>query len=181
MRFRYVSVTLLLALGINSSASAMSNKNWATVSDITNGVLIVGALGLPAYRSDWEGFQQGAYSLGAAEGMAMLGKATVHEERPDHSDNKSFPSSHTALSFASATTYYRRYDDIETAIPAFLLATLTGIARVEAKKHHWYDAVAGAAIGTGSGWFFTDAFNKTVQLVPWVEGGGGGLVAVVKW
>jgi len=181
MKSRNLLVVFLLTLGINTSASAMSNKNWSTVSDITNGVLMAGALGLPAYRGDWEGFQQGAYSLGAAEGMAMLGKATVHEERPDHSDNNSFPSSHTALSFASATTLYRRYDDIEMAIPAFVLATVTGIARVEAKKHHWYDAVAGAAIGTGSGWFFTDAFNKTVQLVPWIEGGGGGLVAVMKW
>jgi hypothetical protein len=41
--------------------------------------------------------------------------------------------------------------------------------------------VAGAAIGGVSGWFFTDAFNDKVQLVPWVDSKGGGVVVSMRW
>ena len=180
MTFRHPFLLFFLVLGGISPAGAMSNKNWETVSDVGVYSTLAFALGLPAYRSDWEGFKQAAYSAGAAEGVAQLGKAIVHEERPDKSDANSFPSGHTSVAFASATTLYRRYG-WETALPAYALAALTAVGRVEAKKHYWHDVAAGAAIGTTSGWLLTDAFNKTVQLVPWVEGGGGGLVAVVKW
>ena len=42
----------------------------------------------------------------ASMGVAFVGKtalkAVVNEERPDHSDNKSFPSGHAAVAFAAA-------------------------------------------------------------------------------
>ncbi|MBP7080740.1 MAG: phosphatase PAP2 family protein [Rhodocyclaceae bacterium] len=180
MSSRFLSGVFLAVFGLSSTASAMSNKNWETVSDVGVYSTLAMALGLPAYRGDWEGFKQAAYSAGAAEGVAQVGKAIVHEERPDKSDSNSFPSGHTSVAFASATTIYRRYG-WDTALPAYALAALTAVGRVEAKKHYWHDVAAGAVIGTTSGWLLTDAFNKTVQLMPWVEGGGGGLVAVVKW
>ena len=41
-------------------------------------------------------------SMGVAFGGKTALKAIVNEERPDHSDNKSFPSGHAAVAFAAA-------------------------------------------------------------------------------
>ncbi|MCP5128077.1 MAG: phosphatase PAP2 family protein [Pseudomonadales bacterium] len=163
-----------------SGTRADSEDTWKDISDVGVYSLIGTALILPATRKDWEGLRQATYSIGSATGAALLGKALVDEERPNNKDNDSFPSGHTANAFASATTLYRRYG-WQTGIPAYAVATLTGVARERAREHHWYDVVAGAAIGGLSGWFFTDAFNEKVQLVPWVEGDSGGVTVSVRW
>ena len=41
-------------------------------------------------------------SMGVAFVSKTALKAVVNEERPDHSDNKSFPSGHAAIAFAAA-------------------------------------------------------------------------------
>ncbi len=45
----------------------------------------------------------------ASMGVAFVGKtalkAVVNEERPDHSDNKSFPSGHAAIALAATRNY----------------------------------------------------------------------------
>lgn len=173
---------LLLAftLSLSSGANAVSNNTWADISDVGVFTLAGTALIVPIARDDWEGTRQAAYSLGTAEGIALLGKATIHEQRPDQSDNNSFPSGHSAVAFASATTLYKRYG-WEVGLPAYGLATLTASSRVAARKHHWYDAVAGAAIGGASGWFFTDAYNNKVQLIPWADSKGAGIEATIAW
>ncbi len=180
MKSHFLLVTFLLSLLTSPAANAVSNNTWADISDVGVIALAGSALVLPVARDDWEGARQAAYSLGTAEGIALLGKATIHEERPDHSDNNSFPSGHSAVAFASATTMYKRYG-WEVGMPAYALATLTASARVAARKHHWYDALAGAVIGSSSGWFFTDAFNNKVQIIPWADSKGAGIEASVAW
>ena len=44
-------------------------------------------------------------SMGVAFGGKTALKAFINEERPDHSDNKSFPSGHAAIAFAAARNY----------------------------------------------------------------------------
>ncbi len=180
MKSHFLMATLSLSLIASPAVNAASHKTWANISDVTAITLASTALVLPVVKDDWEGAREAAYSLGTAEGISLLGKAVVHEERPDHSDNNSFPSGHSAIAFASATTMYKRYG-WEVGMPAYALATLTASARVAAKKHHWYDAAAGAAMGSASGWFFTDAFNNKVQLVPWADSKGAGIEATVAW
>jgi membrane-associated phospholipid phosphatase len=180
MKSRRLLVMFLLALGLNPPAGAVTDSQWQTISDVGAGVLVGSALATPAIRDDWQGFRQAGYSIGLAGGLATLGKAVVHEQRPDQSGNDSFPSGHTAVAFASATTLYRRYG-WEFGVPAYALATLTGAARVAGQKHYWYDVVAGAVIGGGSGWLFTDAFDDSVQLVPWADSKKIGVLVVVTW
>jgi membrane-associated phospholipid phosphatase len=180
MKSRFLMATLSLSLIASPAVNAASHKTWANISDVTAITLAGTAIALPVVKDDWEGAREAAYSLGTAEAVSLLGKAVIHEERPDHSDNNSFPSGHSAIAFASATTMYKRYG-WEVGMPAYALATLTASARVAAKKHHWYDAAAGAAMGSASGWFFTDAFNNKVQLVPWADSKGAGIEATVAW
>lgn len=180
MKKPFASASLVLAMAVSLPAQAVSNSTWNDLSTVGALGLVSVALVTPSVRGDWAGTGQAGLSIGLAGGLATLGKAVIHEQRPDRSDNNSFPSGHTSLAFASATTLYRRYG-WETGLPAYAVATFTGAARVAARKHHWYDVAVGGLIGSGSGWLFTKPFNDKVQLIPWADSKGGGLWVATQW
>ena len=180
MKFRHFTVSVLFALGFCTQSNAVSVKQWGNISDIGAYSLLASGLLIPAFGEDWQGFREAGYSVGTATLITQLGKTVVHKERPDHSDNNSFPSGHTSLAFASATTLYLR-NGWEYGAPAYALAALTGGARVGAKKHFWIDVISGAVIGAGSAWIFTDPKNHKVQLLPWVDHKGGGVLVSMRW
>ena len=99
-------------------------------------------------------------------GVKTVLKKVVHEERPDHSDNKSFPSGHAAMAFAAARSIDKEFrkDCIWIPIAGYAAATAIGVERVVNKHHHWYDVVAGAGIGIGSAeltwWLSNLCFGK---------------------
>ena len=100
-------------------------------------------------------------SVVVAFGVKTALKAMIKEERPDHSDNHSFPSGHTAIAFAAARSIDKEFrkDCIWIPIAGYAAATAVGIQRVASDKHHWYDVVAGAAVGVGSAeltWWLSD-------------------------
>ncbi|MFT7334720.1 MAG: membrane-associated phospholipid phosphatase [Porticoccaceae bacterium] len=80
-------------------------------------------------------------------------KHLVKEERPDQSDNLSFPSGHTAIAFTNAALLFREYKESSFwyASSGFLFATATGIFRVANNRHYSSDVLTGAGIGLASG------------------------------
>ena len=76
-------------------------------------------------------------------------KSIVHEERPDGSSNKSFPSGHTATAFAGAEFLWQEYKDksIWYGIAGYAVATGTGLFRIYNNRHWLTDVAAGAGIG----------------------------------
>jgi membrane-associated phospholipid phosphatase len=76
-------------------------------------------------------------------------KHLVKEERPDGSNNLSFPSGHTATAFSSAHFLFREYKDenIWLAISGYPIAAFTGIYRAFNDKHWIGDIIAGAGFG----------------------------------
>ncbi|GAA5101700.1 phosphatase PAP2 family protein [Chryseobacterium ginsengisoli] len=76
-------------------------------------------------------------------------KHIVKEERPDQSNNLSFPSGHTAIAFASAQFMFREYKDTNflLGISGYSLAIFTGIYRMLNDKHWVGDVVGGAGFG----------------------------------
>lgn len=169
----HLSFAATLALAAATPARA-SNQDWATASDVGVIALTALAIGLPAVHGDGAGALEAAGSEGAA-GLAVAGlKQTFPERRPDGSDNHSFPSGHTAVSFAAAASLYERHGP-GIGIPAFAAASFVGVARVEADKHHWYDCVVGAGIGTAAGLLITDKRRpRSAMVVPWGDTHGGG-------
>ena len=116
----------------------------------------------PVAGHNWPRF---AVNTIASVGVAYIGKtalkAMVKEERPDHSDNKSFPSGHTAMAFAVARSIDKEFrkESIWIPIAGYAAATAVGIERVANDRHHWYDVVAGAAVGYGAAelsWYLSD-------------------------
>ncbi len=162
-----------------AAPAAAHERGWAHASDAGEGILALWALGVPLAEGDGSGALQAAGSMASAEAAAQALKYTVHETRPDGSNRRSFPSGHASLSFAAATSILERRGP-EEGIPALALASFVGLARVEARKHYWYDVLAGAAIGTAGGLLITHPLaDKRVAVVPWGDShGGGALVAV---
>ena len=80
-------------------------------------------------------------------------KYAVGEERPDHSDNFSFPSGHTATAFTNAALLFYEFKDSNLwyASSGFLFATATGALRIANNKHYTSDVLAGAGIGMATG------------------------------
>ncbi|MEA1086342.1 phosphatase PAP2 family protein [Sphingomonas sp. CD22] len=151
-----------------------SDRRWAQASDIGRDVLVAASLGIPAVQSDWQGDLQAAGSMAAAGGATFVMKELIDERRPDGSDDRSFPSGHTSLSFAAAVSLEKRYG-WRAGVPALVVTSFVGLARVQASKHYVHDVLAGAAIGSVSGWLLTSRHDETVRLVPWGGRHGGGL------
>lgn len=110
-------------------------------------------------NQDWQGLKQVGFTAAATVGTLLILKFSVHEMRPDMSNDHSFPSGHAAIMFANAAFLQRRYG-WKFGAPAYALATYTAVGRVLAKKHHWWDVVAGAAIGAGSAYIFTTPWAR---------------------
>ena len=76
-------------------------------------------------------------------------KTIAKEERPDGSNNKSFPSGHTTTAFAAAAFMQHEYKDVSPwyGIAGYAAATATGILRLYNNKHWVGDIAAGAGMG----------------------------------
>jgi hypothetical protein len=73
-------------------------------------------------------------------------KAAIGRERPNESDDDSFPSGHTSNAFALASVASAHYGN-PVGIPAYGLASLIGLSRIRGNAHWLSDVVAGAALG----------------------------------
>jgi len=157
-----------------------SDSGWAQASTIGRDGLMVAALAVPAVHGDLEGIGRAGLALGATR-LATDGlKSTIHEERPDESNDRSFPSGHTSMSFAAAATLHKRYG-WKYGFPAYAVATFVGAARVKADKHFVHDVIAGAALGEAAGWLITTRKDAKVQWLPWGNAHGGGATVAVHF
>jgi membrane-associated phospholipid phosphatase len=99
----------------------------------------VGAQTIASLRAPDSGraFLQQGCETGFVVLVSEVGKWLVHRTRPDGSDNKSWPSEHTAVAGANV-----RWAP-SVAIP---LAAFTGYGRMAANKHHFSDVASGAGL-----------------------------------
>lgn len=163
MATRVYADTYVSADGTQTFTPTTAQSGVATATDAV-------IIGMPAITlagvllsKDWEGLKQGAYTAAVAGGTTLLLKYTVKEERPNFRNLHSFPSGHSAIAFANAAFLQRRYGWAYGA-PAYALATFTAWGRVYSRNHHWWDVVAGAAIGAGSAYIFTTPFARQHDL-----------------
>lgn len=171
---------MIVALLVAAPAQA-SKKGWADATDVGAYGLTAVAIGLPLVKNDMPGTLQAVGSIGAAKLVTYGLKEAFPEWRPDRSDRKSFPSGHTSTAFAAASTLFNR-EGPEVGIPAMVVATFVGVGRVEADKHHWYDVVVGAGIGTAAGFLITrDRKDKVAMLTPWGDTKGGGVSFAMRF
>ncbi|MET3733113.1 phosphatase PAP2 family protein [Moheibacter stercoris] len=124
--------------------------------------------------------------------LVLPTKQFVGEERPDGSNNFSFPSGHTATDFSSAHFMFREYKDRNfwLSISGYPVAAMTGIYRVFNDKHWVGDIVAGAGIGIlsteiaywlfplTSKWFSSKEEREELSVVPFYQSKTVGLTII---
>ena len=155
MRFLFAALALIPLTG--QAASARTSTSLGT--DVAIALPLI-AGGITFAKDDWKGgFQLGVDTV-ATVGLAYGLKHVIHEQRPDHSDNKSMPSDTSALAFAPANYLWDRYG-WEYGLPAYAAATFVAWSRVDAQKHHWYDVTASAALAFGVSKIFTTRYQPS--------------------
>lgn len=161
-------------------ASARDTHGWDDAGSAVRDALVLAALGMPAAQGDWDGTLQAGGSMAAAELSATALKRIFPERRPDGSSRRSFPSGHASISFAAAATLQNRYG-WKVGVPAQLAASFVAVSRVEARKHHWYDVAAGAAVGEAAGFLITSKRDVRIRVLPWGDAHGGGATVAARF
>jgi membrane-associated phospholipid phosphatase len=121
-------------------------------------------------------------SIAAATGISVVGKYAVGRARPEEEQgpwsrvgdgysrsNASFPSGHSAISFAAVTPFAKEYD----APWLYGVAALGSAGRVAGRKHWVSDTVAGSIIGYAVGsWLWQaqrDQSDSRLSINPGVK------------
>jgi undecaprenyl-diphosphatase len=143
--------------------SPVSDRYIALVSDLGEGLgwvaAGVGVAWLGGPRGRRAGIATALASLGTTYVVQRMVKPIFRRRRPFVSrevlvvgirtGDHSFPSGHTASSFAAATSLATFYPNAAPLV--FTLATLVGASRVHLGHHFPSDVMAGALIGIGTG------------------------------
>ena len=151
-------VALVLSIGLVGARAQVFE-----VADSSRSMVGTGrAAEVVVAKHEWPRFAVNTVaSVGVAFASKTALKAMIKAERPDHSDNRSFPSGHTTIAFAAARSLDKEFrnESIWIPIAGYAAATAVGIERIANKHHHWYDVVAGAALGFGAAeltWWASD-------------------------
>jgi membrane-associated phospholipid phosphatase len=99
-------------------------------------------------------------------------KYTINRDRPfvtypditkkSDAGSPSFPSGHTAIAFATATSLSLDYPEWYIIVPLYVWASTVGYSRMHLGVHYPSDVLAGAIIGAGSAWL-THTLNKKLN------------------
>jgi len=157
---QYLSILMCVAMPVCGYA----HDSTETAGDILVVALPAAAYGATFYLDDREGRMQFYKSFAAVLLVTQGLKVTIKEERPDGSDNQSFPSGHASTAFQSASFVRKRYG-WQYGVPAYVVASYIGYSRIDAEKHYLGDVVAGAAIGIVGAELLTTPMG-TVTVTP---------------
>jgi len=152
-----------------------SNETAIEVSDnlktVTTVAMVGSALAVPNGEGAWEWKPERLLlEVGAVQLNNILTsgiKSATGRERPDGSDNRSFPSGHSSQAWTRTTLACRNVDQIPSLSNGWrvtlktsfrVIAAGTSWARVEGGKHYLSDVLFGAALGNFVAIFVHDAF-----------------------
>jgi membrane-associated phospholipid phosphatase len=114
--------------------------------------------------------------------MVQTLKHSIRRDRPDGSNDKSFPSGHAASAFATATVLHRHYG-WKVGLPAYAVGGYVSLARMAWNRHHASDVVMGAGFGIASARTVTMSMAKSrfnVGVQPQVGGASLNFTKVYK-
>jgi len=200
--WHFISWDTGVVLGIGSAAALVGHTwdddladeietnpslNNAMAPGNTYGAFSVQAvIGLGLYTGGWIAKKERLARSGAdimrAQLLSQLYvqaiKYTARRERPDQSNDKSFPSGHSASAFATAGVLRRHYG-WKVGVPATVAAAYVATARVHDNRHYLSDVIFGAAMGIAAERTVTlHAGRYDLALAPIAGARRAGVIAV---
>jgi membrane-associated phospholipid phosphatase len=143
-----------------------THEQWEFILEDTGDVLQITlplAAGLVTIvKKDWQGTKQFAISYATGFIITHSLKRIIRKERPEGRNRfDAFPSGHTTSAFSGASFIQRRYG-WRYGKWAYLLAAIVGVSRMEGPDgwHDIWDVLAGATVGIGSTYIFTQPYQK---------------------
>jgi len=112
-----------------------------------------------------------------SQGYTQVVKITAQRERPDGSDDRSFPSGHAAATFATANVIRRHYG-WRWGTLGYGVAAYVAMARLSHNKHYLSDVVFGAAVGIAGGRTVTASHDRNRTTVTLAPTPGGAAIVV---
>ena len=181
---KHLLIILMFCLSAPLSMTAQTELSNARKGVKTSGDVLLVAMPLTTLtgviiEKDWTGLKQAAFTTATTLGATYLLKYTVKKQRPDGSDNHSFPSAHTSILFANAGFVQRRYG-WKFGAPAYVLATYVGWSRTFGKKHGLVGRCGRGGHRSGKARIFSHALsprNTICRLPPVSDGEHFGLSA----
>ena len=128
--------------------------------DVLQIALPATALCMTYAYEDAEGRNSFYKAFASTSALTLILKKITNKERPDGSDNYSFPSGHTSAAFSGASFIFNRYG-IKYGLPSYLAAAFVGYSRVYAKKHYWEDVIAGASLAILNTYIFSKPLKNS--------------------
>lgn len=138
-----------------------------TLGGLGGGLLVGGVYLTGRLRDNPEWTAAGvdaAISVLIARGLALPIKELVGRARPEEGlgtrhlkplVHDSFPSGHTAQAFAMAAAFSAHLESPWAKAGVYGTASLVAVARLEQRAHFTSDVLAGALLGTATGWAVT--------------------------
>ena len=164
-------ITLFQLNAQDTSETIPQRGTTQKIDDVILFALPAATLGTSIVLEDYKGTWQFTKGLLLTEAITYGLKLSINKQRPDYSNDNSFPSGHTSTVFQSAGFIHRRYG-FTYSIPSYLLAGFTAASRIDSKKHDILDVLAGAAIGLGSNLLFTTPYQQEHMELGLISGEG---------
>lgn len=156
-----IKATLML-LTLSTFTTEATARGLRDIGDSLQVMIPAYALGLAVKEDTDEGVSELWQSVLTTQLATEVLKKATKQKRPDYEEGDkkdSFPSGHSAGAFSGATFIHKRYGLKQAVIP-YTLATVVAYSRVDAKRHHPRDVIAGAGLAGLSTWIFVDSENK---------------------
>ncbi|SMG41564.1 Membrane-associated phospholipid phosphatase [Arenibacter troitsensis] len=155
----HIKTLLLLLITLFGTMLKAQDKTITNLGDVLLFTMPTTALGTSIITGDQKGTWQFTKGFLLNQALTIGLKMAIDKPRPDLSNNSSFPSGHTSITFQSAAFIQKRYG-WKYGAAAYALAGFTGYSRIQADKHDGWDVLAGAIIGVGSSYIFTTPYQK---------------------
>lgn len=148
---------------MTSPICAANNSDLERVGDIVAVAIPALAYGSTYYKEDKDGRQQFYKSFTTNLVATQVLKSAIDKERPNGSDDNSFPSRHVSVASQGASFIHKRYG-LNYSIPAYVGAGFVAYTRLEADEHDATDVLAGAALGIASSMYLTKIYNDNLHI-----------------
>ena len=136
---------------VNDAFSDLSDGKTCKIDDYLRFLpsashLVLGSIGVKSKHNFKERLLISATSHAAMLFMGYGSKFIIKEQRPDLSNNHSFPSGHVALAFTGAELLRQEYGTAY-GIAGYAVATTVAFLRLYNNRHWFNDVLMGAGIG----------------------------------